>query len=351
MKNFDSRTYSINDFREWDEAGDQLILAPRFQRRNVWTDKARSYLMDTIIRGKPIPKIFLRQDINSKTKKTVREVVDGQQRLRTIFSYLKDGLTISKVHHKEYGGKFFSQLPEDIQGSILKYELSVDLLLDAPDATVLDIFARLNTYSVKLVKQELINSKYFGEFKQTVYDLALEYLTFWQKNKILSDANILRMAEAELTSELIIAMSEGIRSKKVIEASYKKYDDKFPNRSISIDRFRKVIDIIGNMMSDRLPTSNFRRTHMFYTLFCSIYHMLFGLPEMECERTFFKHSDYPKIILSLERVEEIFEKKDEDLSREERKFLNAARRATTDAAVRKFRSEYVCNLMMEALNK
>jgi hypothetical protein len=50
MKSYDSRTYSINDFVEWDKAG-QLELNPRFQRRPVWTDKAKSFLMDTILRG------------------------------------------------------------------------------------------------------------------------------------------------------------------------------------------------------------------------------------------------------------------------------------------------------------
>ena len=42
--------------------------------------------MDTIIRGKPIPKVIIRQKINVTTKKSIREVVDGQQRLRTIIS-------------------------------------------------------------------------------------------------------------------------------------------------------------------------------------------------------------------------------------------------------------------------
>src|SRR5882724_5000701 len=67
MKSYDSRTYSINDFVEWDKAG-QLELNPRFQRRPVWTDKAKSFLIDTILRGKPIPKIFIRQKINVSTK-------------------------------------------------------------------------------------------------------------------------------------------------------------------------------------------------------------------------------------------------------------------------------------------
>jgi hypothetical protein len=51
MKSYDSRTYSLNDFVEWDKAK-QLELNPRFQRRPVWSEKAKSYLLDTILRGK-----------------------------------------------------------------------------------------------------------------------------------------------------------------------------------------------------------------------------------------------------------------------------------------------------------
>src|SRR5271157_1193351 len=129
MKTFDSRVYSINDFIEWDK-GRQLSLNPAFQRRAVWSEKAKSYLMDTIIRGKPIPKIFIRQKINVTTKTSIREAVDGQQRLRTIISYIKDGFVISRLHHKEYGGLRFSQLPEAVQSDLISYEVSVDLLIN-----------------------------------------------------------------------------------------------------------------------------------------------------------------------------------------------------------------------------
>ncbi len=44
MKNFDTRTYSISDFVEWDKSG-LLELSPDFQRRSVWSDKAKSYLI------------------------------------------------------------------------------------------------------------------------------------------------------------------------------------------------------------------------------------------------------------------------------------------------------------------
>jgi hypothetical protein len=59
MKNFDSRTYSVNDFLEW-ESRSQLELNPRFQRGPVWSPAAKSFLIDTMLRGKPIPKIYMR---------------------------------------------------------------------------------------------------------------------------------------------------------------------------------------------------------------------------------------------------------------------------------------------------
>ena len=180
MKSFNSRTYSINDFVEWDNQG-QLQLNPAFQRRAVWSDKAKSYLIDTILRGKPIPKIFIRQKINVTTKTSVREVVDGQQRLRTILSYIKDGFEISRRQHPVYGGMRFSQLPEEVQSQVLSFEVAVDLLINLPDAEILDIFGRLNSYAVILNEQEKINSTHFGAFKVMADKIGFNYNEYWRK--------------------------------------------------------------------------------------------------------------------------------------------------------------------------
>src|ERR1700691_2365755 len=151
---FHTRNYSIRDFEEWDKRG-ELILQPKFQRRDVWSDKARSYLMDTIIRGKPIPKVYMRQDINPDNHRVRREIVDGQQRLRTVLTFMKDAFKISKSHHPDFGGKTYSQLDAGTQRDILKYEFVVDLLEDMLDNEVIDLIARINTYTEKLRPQEL----------------------------------------------------------------------------------------------------------------------------------------------------------------------------------------------------
>ena len=85
---------------------------------------------------------------------------------------------------------------------------------DISDGEVLETFARLNTYAVKLNAQELRNGRFFGLFKQSAYTLAFEHVEFWRRNGIFSERNIARMLEVELTSELLIALLDGLQDKK-----------------------------------------------------------------------------------------------------------------------------------------
>lgn len=144
----------------------------------------------------------------------MREVVDGQQRLRTILSFIKDGFEVSKRQNRDHGGVRFSQLPEEVQIQALSYELGVDLLINLPDLEILDIFSRLNSYAVVLNEQEKINASHFGSFKILADDIGRKYFEYWTKQEILSPRDILRMKEVNLVADLLIAMKEGIKSKK-----------------------------------------------------------------------------------------------------------------------------------------
>ena len=67
----------------------RLNLQPDFQRRKVWPKAAKSYLIDTILRGLPIPEIFA-----FETPKGILGVIDGQQRLSTILDFINAGLHV-----------------------------------------------------------------------------------------------------------------------------------------------------------------------------------------------------------------------------------------------------------------
>jgi hypothetical protein len=351
MKNFDTRTYSINDFLEWSENG-QLELDPKFQRRSVWTDTARSYLMDTIVSGKPMPKVFIRQKLNPQTRKSIREVVDGQQRLRTILSFMKDGFVISKRHNKTYGGLYFSQLnavDDEIQSQILNYEISVDLLVNMSDPDVLDVFGRLNSYSVTLNEQEKINANHFGPFKTLADGIAHSNNSFWLENKIISEQNVLRMIDVQMTADLLIGMVEGIRSKKQIKKLYEQYEKEF---NFDTDRlelnFSAIITLISKLFENNFKKREFRRPHVFYSLFMTLYHLEYSVKNLTAIRTKVQGLGYARVSQKLERIDYIFSEEDKSrLLIEEKQFLEDCRRATTDTAVRIRRSEFLSKVITE----
>jgi hypothetical protein len=272
-------TYTPLDFLAWREA-ESLVLVPKFQRRGVWSASARSFLIDTIIRGLPVPPIYLRVTQSEDRTRTIREVVDGQQRVATVLNFIDEEYELSRSLDAPYAGMSFSDLTRSQQDSIRQYGFICEVLHGVSDAQVLEIFARLNTYSVKLNAQELRNGRYFGYFKQTAYRLAHEHIEFWRRHHIFSEQSIARMLEVELTSELMIAELDGLQDKKTsINRFYAQFDDRFPQRSRLEKHFRLTLDVIDETFRESLTTSEFRRPPLFYSLFCAINHRTFGLPK------------------------------------------------------------------------
>jgi len=273
-------SYNIGDLYEWYRK-EALILQPKFQRRAVWSSKARSFLIDTIVRKLPVPKIYIRQQIDLSTGRVLREVVDGQQRLRAVFDFIDGKHTISKIHNEKFGGLKFEEFTDDDKKRFFSYQFSVGLLLGASDREVLDVFTRINSYTMTLNAQERRNAKFHGVFKRTVYSLGLDHLEFWRNNGILSNTRITRMGEAELTSELVVAMLDGLQEgKKSLSEFYKKYDDVFPQKEKVTRRFHEIINLISFVFKDKLPTTPFKRAPLFYSLFCVFYDCVYGLPGM-----------------------------------------------------------------------
>ena len=355
---FNTRNYSVRDFEEWKERG-ELVLAPKFQRREVWSAKAKSYLVDTILRGKPIPKLYMRQNVNPTNRRTTREIVDGQQRLSTVLAFIKDGFKISKTHNDDFGGKFFSGLDQTTQKDILKYEFVVDLLQDMPDPEVYDVFARINTYAEKLKPQELRNAKFFGEFKTCVYSLSKDFVTFLEVNRVFTPKAILRMAEAEFISDLVLAMEEGIRegNKRVLDKAYEKYDDSFPHRKRHEKRFAEIFDKFKDIFGEDLPSLRFRGIRLLYPLFCAVYHLSYGLPRLKAPRKTIKAADYPKVKATLEWIDELIDRisqaekagEEIDVSAEDRKFYDAWDEHTVHVAKRTIVTQYLCKRIVKAL--
>ncbi|MBI5618444.1 MAG: DUF262 domain-containing protein [Gammaproteobacteria bacterium] len=270
--------YTPVDFQQW-RASDSLSLTPKFQRRSVWKTPARSFFIDTLLRGMPVPPIYIRQTQSQKRDRVIREVVDGQQRVSAVLDFIDEEYRLSRTLKAEWAGKSFSQLSEAERDRIRSYSFSSEVFHGISDLEVLEIFSRLNTYSVPLNAQELRNGRFFGRFKQSVYSLAYEHLEFWRQHNIFTEQRIARMLEAEFVSEVLAAFIEGMQDKKnSLNNFYEAYDETFAQQAQLEKRFRQVVDDITLAIGGDLKETAFRRPPLLYSLFCVIYHRQFGLP-------------------------------------------------------------------------
>jgi hypothetical protein len=355
--------YVTEDLLAWQEQG-TLILSPKFQRRSVWKPAAKSYFIDTLLRGFPVPPLHIRM-VRDPRRGLVREVVDGQQRLRAVFDFIAGKQRLSGQLDAPWSGASYQTLSEAEQNTLRDYSFPVYQYTNVSDELILEIFARINTYSVALNAQELRNGKYFGTFKRTVYALGLEYLNFWRDTKIFTEGAIARMQEAELVSELLILQMDGLQDKKnSINEFYSHLDDQWgvdplywttrgaarpaawlPEQE-SLHRFRNTVSSVVEIAGDILSDSEFNRVPLFYTLYAVVYHHLYGLPrtvDIPSPTRPFRKAEAITLREVVGELSALVSEKpdDEELASWQRDFLVASARQTDNLAPRQTRFETI----------
>lgn len=346
MLKFQAKIYSINDVLGW-HTRKEMILSPYFQRRKVWSPRGKSFLIDSIIKGCPLPQFFIREKIITSERKTIREVVDGQQRLTAIIEFIEDKFTIMEIHNKEHCKQKFSELKEDLQQSILSFPLSVNTLVGIDEGDVLEIFARINTYTITLNSQEKLNAEYVGAFKQKIDYLSKTHLVFWEDNKILSKDKIARMKEVELTAELVIAMMNGLQDGKgVIKKFYKDFDDNFPQFDNIESKFADCLELCREIFEGNLKDMVFSRSPLFYSVFCALF---------DCKYNFSAVDTHEEKKIDQKNISEVREKlyqldqaiSGEKISDKFAVFVKAAKSSTDSIKNRKIRHEFLKKLFLQ----
>lgn len=272
--------YRVTDFLDW-YSQKLLILNPDFQRRAVWTTSAKILLVDTILRQLPIPKVYIRTRIDVQTKRAIREVVDGQQRLRAIIEFTQDKFALSK-RAKEYNSLRYSSLSEDDQARFLAYPIAVDQLVNATDTEVLEVFARLNSYNVTLNPPELRHAKFSSDFKWAVHDAAVRWEALWTLFGLVSNRQRLRMLDDALMAELFGVLLVGVSSgdQRAITKLYQKYDAAFPMESEIIGRLDQILTFLTTELPDVVVGPLASPPH-FLMLFAASAHAIHGIPTGE----------------------------------------------------------------------
>ena len=234
---------------------------PDFQRPAVWSTGQKQVLIDTILRGYDIPKLYWRKV--SKTPEKY-EVVDGQQRLRTIFEFHAgdfnlakdaddiDGMVVTKMH--------YSDLPEDLRLRFDNYALDVIVLTDTSEDEVREMFLRLQN-GTSLKAQEKRNAMP-GKMRTFIKDLA--------QHPFFSRCNF---ANSRFTHDLVAAQMTAIElnggpchvRNSNLNAMYEAQLD-FDAASSKARKVRRVLEFLAQAFTEKTPELERYSVLSLYTL-------------------------------------------------------------------------------------
>lgn len=154
-----------------------IDLNPSFQRRDAWTNKEKSKLIESLMLGIPVPPIVLAED---PQKRNHYIVIDGKQRLLSIMQFYADSEAIKKdLEERQYNKlsltgleilgalnkKTYSTVPAQYISNIDNGTIRTIAIKNWPDENFLyTVFLRLNTGSKKLSPQELRQALKPGDF-------------------------------------------------------------------------------------------------------------------------------------------------------------------------------------------
>jgi hypothetical protein len=264
------------------ERGDIEVNRTYQRSDNVWPSQARSFLIETICSGYPIPKFILNQKIDFRTKNPIKEIVDGQQRSKTIADFYNNKLRLSRtLKEKHLAGKVYDELPEDMQAVFLNFSLDIDLFVGATFADVVEAFRRLNSYTFPVNAPEKRHARYQRGIKWFIFYFCRQYEEYFRRSETFSEKSVVRMLDTTLVAEVWHALENGIRTTKSadLDALYKKHDvEPFGSEPIigllteAFDTLQGWSDLYGTALS---------KPYMIYGLSLAIVHVRHKIETLE----------------------------------------------------------------------
>ncbi|MEO9458002.1 MAG: DUF262 domain-containing protein [Lentilitoribacter sp.] len=238
----------------------KLDLQPDFQRKFVWTQDHQEEFIDTILHGFPFPEIYVCQgEYDAKNFRTSQEVIDGQQRLTTIKRYIENKFDkpLKKV-------PIFDELGGDMQKQFMSYKLVVRDIGEVEQATVREIFRRINLTKFKLEDIEIQNAIYDGQFisaaKHIAKNISLEQFGVFHESEFTRMVDVYFVLQVMATYE----RNGYFNRDSEIEKCVAEFNDEYPN---SAEISKKLIELIQVIESIGLePDSIWFRKSNFFTL-------------------------------------------------------------------------------------
>ena len=253
---------------------DRLKLDPPYQRRAVWNQNYKDYFIETILLEYPAPAIFLYEEMGEDGRATYN-VVDGKQRLVSIFEFVQDEFAVIDNSQLEpLQGQYFRQFDAEQKKHFWAYQFAVEYLPDTNETVLKNIFDRINRNVAKLTPQELRHARYGGEFISMAESLAdFLFSELPQGFPNIAGKSQKQMKDVELVSTLLLMLEEGVKSysQDDLDKAFAEREETWGEKRRVEQQFRDTVSQVSEVVSQAdgqsLIRSRLRNQADFYSLF------------------------------------------------------------------------------------
>ncbi len=239
---------------------------------SIWPVRARSFLVETILLGMPIPRVLV-NCLSEAPPPHQWDIIDGQQRCFSLRQFRAGKFALSSdVDDQRLVGKRFDELSARLQEKFNSYQVPIDEYSNYTPAQIRQVFRRLNFYTAPLVPAEQRHAQFSGELGRFVEDQAKQWKPLFLSLGVFSRKNIDRKAHEQLMAEVVDAMANGISTPtaKTLRVFYKAFDSQFPssrNFRRRLDAARELVAQVGPMQ----PIALSKHYQMFALMLASIH--------------------------------------------------------------------------------
>lgn len=204
---------------------ESLIPRPEFQRRLVWTNRDKINFLRTVLEGYPFPEIYIASgSVDTDTGEGSEMLVDGQQRMTTLYQYFTGSSEIRLPHDLPP----YIELGEKGKLEFLEYDVVVRDLGPLTIDEIKEVFTRINSTKYSLNAMEINNARYEGALKKFAEDISKHSL--FEVNRVFSASDIRRMEDVLYVLVLLSTILGGyyFNRDSEVEKYLQEFNDEFP---------------------------------------------------------------------------------------------------------------------------
>lgn len=295
----------------------ELIVNRKYQRKLVWTVEEKQMLIDSILRDYPLPLFLFAKNVSSDSHRGM-EILDGVQRLTSIFDFIENRISINGEYFdlevfpaaNEYQKKGIfkvdsksKKLSTEICSEFLNYQLAVTTFESISEERMIDVFGRINSQGRQLSSQEKRQAGVINDFSEMVreisqyirgdlsndvlklydmpeislddnrnsmgYKVSIEDM-FWYKSGVLGRTNIRNSEDEEMIADLLcsVILDKPFEvSRENLNALYDENSQLYSSMMIRLSSigkenikrdFLKVFEVVRTCLSEKIDGQNFR---------------------------------------------------------------------------------------------